>query len=239
MPRIDAVLNKVLKKTNALSIARELIYNKYVLYAVFLAALFDLLYSIVKEDYLHCVLFILIGFLIAFFNKNMTVILTLTIAISTVIGNIIRGNKLKVEGFDDSTEKNADESSESNANPLSKLLGNNSKDEKDTKISTSLPSTDNANKTPKSDAQKPDAQKSDAQKPDTKNSDTKKSDAQKPDKAQLMEDLKEKALDLQETQQNIIQGFEKIEPYMDQAESIINSIQQTAQTIQGMRGMNK
>ena len=70
MPRVDTFFNKAMKKTDIVKTARDVIYNKYVLYAVFLAALFDLLYSVVKEDYLYCSLFILIGFLIAFFNIN-------------------------------------------------------------------------------------------------------------------------------------------------------------------------
>ena len=53
--------------------------------------------------------------------------------------------------------------------------------------------------------------------------------------AKLMEDLKEKAMDLQDAQKNIINGFEKIEPYMNKAESLIGEIQNTAKTIQEMR----
>jgi hypothetical protein len=53
--------------------------------------------------------------------------------------------------------------------------------------------------------------------------------------AHLMEKLKENALDLQDAQKQIINGFEKIEPYMNQAETIIGDIQATAKTIQEMR----
>jgi hypothetical protein len=53
--------------------------------------------------------------------------------------------------------------------------------------------------------------------------------------AKLMDSLKEKALDLQDAQKQIISGFQKIEPYMDKAETLIGEIQNTAKTIQGMR----
>jgi hypothetical protein len=199
MPRVDAFFNKTMKKTDIVKTAREMIYNKYVLYAVFLAALFDLLYSVVKEDYLYCALFILIGFLIAFFNKNMTVILTLTMAFATILRNILRGNGLKVEGFENGTIKNPDdEVPEENANT------------EDSSISKKLL----ASETFKSEYE---------DKPKTTTP------------AKLMDDLKEKALDLQDAQKNIINGFEKIEPYMDKAETLIGDIQKTALTIQGMR----
>jgi hypothetical protein len=56
--------------------------------------------------------------------------------------------------------------------------------------------------------------------------------------SQMMDVLKEQALDLQDAQKHIIDGFEQIAPHMDRAETLIGSIQQTAQTIQGMRDMH-
>ena len=191
MSRINAVFNKTFKKTDILKTAREVIYNKYVLYAVFLAAIFDLLYSVVKEDYVYCVLFILIGFLISFFNKNMTVILTLTMAFATILRNVLRGNVLKVEGFEEGSEEEEEEEQEVGgfSNMDSKSIGTEKKE------GPSKPTTP----------------------------------------SKLMESLKEQALDLQDAQKHIITGFEKIEPYMDKAESLIGSIQETALTIQDMR----
>lgn len=162
------------KTTNLLSTARAVIYNKYVLYLVFIFALFDLLSSAVKYDYLYCTLFILVGFVTAFFNKNMTVILTITIAVSNIISSILRGTVLKVEGFEGEEEENHEMVDDETSSP---------------------------NETP----------------------------------AHLMEDLKEKALDLQDAQKHIITGFEKIEPYMNKAENLIGEIQDTAKTIQELR----
>jgi hypothetical protein len=58
-----------------------------------------------------------------------------------------------------------------------------------------------------------------------------------PTPTKLMENLKEQALDLQDAQKQILSGFEMIAPHMDRAETLIGSIQNTAQTIQGMRDM--
>jgi hypothetical protein len=69
----------------------HLIHNKFVLYFVFFIALLNLFFSAVKGDYLFCALFILIGFITAFFNKNMTVILVLTTAVSNILRVLIRG----------------------------------------------------------------------------------------------------------------------------------------------------
>jgi hypothetical protein len=193
------MFGKSLKKPNIIGTAKGIIYNKYVLYVVFLAALVDLLYSAVREDYTYCILFVLVGFLVAFFNKNMTVILTLTIAVSTILRNLIRGNEVKVEGFD--------------SEEPDKLAGTTPK---------------------KKTTKKEEVETTDEEKPGSNATET-------PKKTQtaLMNSLKNQALDLQEAQQNIIKGFEEIEPYMNQAESLIDSIQNTALTIQDMRNNKK
>lgn len=183
------MFGKNLKKSNIMGTAKGIIYNKYVLYVVFLAALIDLLYSAVKEDYTYCILFVLVGFLVAFFNKNMTVILTLTIATSTILRNLIRGTGVNVEGFEEELEN---------------------------KSATHVPKDK-------------DSTESMVNKPDT----TTKPSSTKP--TATMEKLKQDAFELQDAQKQIINGFEKIEPYMNKAEALIGSIQETAESIQAMR----
>ena len=236
MPRIDSFLSKTMKKTNILSTAKEIIYNKYVLYAVFLAALFDLLYSAVKQDYVYCILFILVGFLIAFFNKNMTVILTLTMACSNILRNVIRGNGMEVEGMKEGSTSVEDDTNEpsnvmnglnhSKGNSLNKLFGGDTDDlskmvSGNVSVTSSSPLATSGNVSVSSSV---------PLKKKNEEEDT-------PSPTKLMESLKEQALDLQDAQKKILSGFEKIEPHMDRAESLIGSIQETAQTIQGMRNM--
>ena len=200
------------KHTNIVNTARAVIYNKYILYLVFVAALFNLLYSAVNLDYLYCILFVLSGFLVSFFSKNMTVILTLTMAISTILRNVISGSGLNVEGFEESekSEKSEDDSESVKKNatePEENTVNKDDKDDKDNK----------------------------GDKESSKKTDSKVNSASAPTPANLMNKLKENALDLQDTQKEIISGFEKIEPYMNKAESLIGSIQDTALTIQEMR----
>lgn len=93
--------------TNINKTARSIIYNKFVLYFVLLVALLNLLFSAIKGDYLFCALFVLIGFVAAFFNKNMTVILVVTVATANIIRVLIRGGK-----FEGMKEKMSDEEEE-------------------------------------------------------------------------------------------------------------------------------
>lgn len=104
--QINTLFEKVFKKADVFNKPTSIIYNTFVLYAIFAISLINLLYSAVLEEYLYCILFILIGFIISFFSKNMTVILTLTIAIATIINNIISGKEINVEeGFETTKPK--------------------------------------------------------------------------------------------------------------------------------------
>ena len=137
----------------------------------------------------------------------MTVILTLTMAISTILSNIIKGGKLSVEGLETKTEP---ETKPESSEPVEEMVADTTKTNKPTAKPTSSPKNVEPKKVEHAPTTSP---------------------------SQLMETLKDQALDLQEAQKHIIDGFEKIEPHMDRAETLIGSIQQTAQTIQGMRNM--
>jgi hypothetical protein len=194
-------------KTNDVeNVAKSIIYNKYVLYIVFFIALLNLLYAAVENNYLYCALFVLIGFLTSFFNKNMTVILTITIACATVIGNIILGKKMQLEeglsnidpGDDENVSANMIDSSKGNSD--NRLIGE--------LINRTVPNT---------------------------SGNTVAGNASSQPSSTLVASLQTQAIDLQDAQKNIIKGFETISPYMDKAENIINSIQTTAQTIQNIK----
>jgi Sec-independent protein translocase protein TatA len=189
-------------------IVKNVLHNKYVLYFVFVVALMNLLFSVVQQDFLYCTLFILIGFLVAFFNKNMIVVLVLTMSVATVLRTIISGSGLKVEGFKEGAETN-EEDSESD------------KKESDKKEKVS-------------ESDKKGSDKKEMASESDKNTTTTKTD--KETKLQLMNDMKQDAVTLMSVQKDIINGFQTIEPHMNRAESLIGSIQETAKTIQGMRG---
>lgn len=100
--------------TDIANTAKAFIYNKFVLYFVLLVALLNLLFSAVKGDYLFCALFVLIGFVSAFFNKNMTVILVVSMATANIIRVLIRGGNFegmatKNKAMSDDSEDKEDE----------------------------------------------------------------------------------------------------------------------------------
>ena len=203
------VRNTFFGKTYDVSnVTKGIIYNKYVLYAVFVIALFNLLSAAVEQNYLYCVLFVLIGFLTSFFNKNMTVILTITIASATVISNIVIGKKMKLE--EGLANKNADPANDRNisANYIDSSRGNADNRLIGHLINGNVPTT---------------------------SGNTIAGNASSQPSTALVSSLQTQAIDLQDAQKKIIQGFEEISPYMDKAENIISSIQTTAQTIQQIK----
>ena len=218
MVYLENFFKKSFKKSNVMN---GIIYNKYVLYAVFVAALFDLLNSVVNQDYLHSVIFILVGFLIAFFNKNMTVILTLSIAISTDLRNVIRGTSIKLEGFKEPDESD-DDDTDDDANRELQMEDKNTQSSKDSdsKLKTKLEVGNESKSSKKS----------------SKSNSSKlggSTDTYQDEKS--MQELKGLAEELQKAQVDILSGFGQIEPHMDKAEKIIEEIQGVAQTIQGFR----
>jgi hypothetical protein len=111
--------------TDIANTAKAFIYNKFVLYFVLLVALLNLLFSAVKGDYLFCALFVLIGFVSAFFNKNMTVILVVSMATANIIRVLIRGGNFegmvtKKESMSDDSEDKEDKKKEDKDAPGSK-----------------------------------------------------------------------------------------------------------------------
>ena len=159
----------------------SLLYNRYVLYLVFAIALANLFVSAVNGDFIFVTFFLLVGFVMSFFTKNMMVILVLTLGVANVLKFASRGS---MEGFDDKKEKEPMED-ESESDPKKK----------------------------------------------------------KATKVELVEQVKSDAEQLIEAQKNIIDGFEKIDPYMKQAEGLIGEIDKTAKKIEAfnretMRGRN-
>ena len=59
--------------------------NVYVLYAIFLIAVGNLFYLLLENNILFVMIFMIIGFLTSFFNKNMIVILTTTLVFTNIL----------------------------------------------------------------------------------------------------------------------------------------------------------
>lgn len=224
--------NRMFKRANLLNTAKNVLHNKYVLYFVFAAALIDLLHASVKQDYLYCTLFVLIGFLTAFFNKNMIVILVVTMATATIIRSIIRGTGVKVEGLETKDDEDTTKDTVKDAfKDTAKDTTKKPDDSNDAKDATST--------SEKSD--KPDNHSNVAAVGANLSVDSSGvkgstlSSSKTMDKTALYKDMQKNAVELMSVQKDIINGFQTIEPHMSRAESLIGSIQQTAETIQGMR----
>jgi hypothetical protein len=84
--------------------------NVYVLYAIFLIAVGNLFYLLLENNILFVMIFMIIGFLTSFFNKNMIVILTTTLVFTNILkyGIGIR----HTEGLENDDKKEPDDKKE-------------------------------------------------------------------------------------------------------------------------------
>jgi hypothetical protein len=95
--------NKVSKNMMSKSLLKtDLLHNKVFLYVVFALSLANLLIWIVGGDIVNVIIFLLVGFLTAFFSKNMIVILLFALVVSNVIKFGIHVGK---EGFSEGVEE--------------------------------------------------------------------------------------------------------------------------------------
>ncbi len=87
-----------------------LLHNRYFLYFIFLLALLDFLYLGYIEDIESVSVFILVGILTAFFNKNMIVVLLSTLIVTNVL-KYTGIEKALTEGLENPSDE-ADEENE-------------------------------------------------------------------------------------------------------------------------------
>ena len=86
------------KKDSYLNSDKSILYNRGVLYFIFILALGYLFYILTTNDFFTLSIFVIIGFLTSFFSKNMVVILSLAMAVSFIFKF---GTKIRAEGFED------------------------------------------------------------------------------------------------------------------------------------------
>lgn len=176
----------------------SILHNRFVLYFVFFVALSNLFISAFQKDFLFCTYFILIGFILTFFNKNMIVVLILTIVFANIlrISSVSQRDGFGIEGMEDKEagKEGADET----------LQYTEIEDDKKSKTESD-------------------------KKPAAAASTDKKNDKSKSD---MVDSIKKDAEKLIDTQNKIIGGFEKIDPYMKQAEQLIEKIDSTAKQIE-------
>ena len=85
-----------------------ILHNRYLLYAVFIIALADFLYLGSIRDMTSVFVFVLIGLLVSFFNKNMIIILSSGMIVANVLKYGGINQRLVVEGFEEGIEDEED-----------------------------------------------------------------------------------------------------------------------------------
>jgi hypothetical protein len=152
-----------------------------------------LLQAAIKQDYVFCALFILIGFITSFFNKNMIVILVIAMTFSVIVQSVLREDQIvPYEGFQEGSAEDKEDKVKESA--VSGKLSVDSEQKGCTMAGSS--------------------------------------------KLDLINNMKKDAVELMSVQNQIISGFQTIEPSMDRAEKLIDSIQSTAQNIQDLKDKN-
>jgi len=99
------------------SASGKILYNKWVLYFIFVVGIYDVIHFYQRGNITAVAIFVIVGFLTAFFSKNMIVVIVTAIAVSHIFAY---GNKMteglendkEDEGFDDDKEEGFDEEKE-------------------------------------------------------------------------------------------------------------------------------
>jgi ABC-type multidrug transport system fused ATPase/permease subunit len=94
---------KTFKWSEIQSRGNTILHNQYLLYFIFIIAIGNFFYLMMSNDIVSLIIFILVGFLTAFFSKNMIVILCVAMAITNILkyGTDIQN----VEGYKDASEE--------------------------------------------------------------------------------------------------------------------------------------
>ena len=95
---LENVLNKIWRLVPSAS--GKILTNKWILYFIFIVGIYDVIHFYQRGNSVAVAIFFIVGFLTAFFSKNMIVVIVSAIAVSHIVAY---GNKM--EGFDDKEEE--------------------------------------------------------------------------------------------------------------------------------------
>ena len=95
MKILPAFLDRYISHSKHMS--HTILYNKWVLYAVFVCVLLNVVHLVASDDLFSVVVLIISGFLTAFFSKNMVVIFCIALAVTFVVKY---GARATLEGLD-------------------------------------------------------------------------------------------------------------------------------------------
>ena len=100
--KMQYMLENVLHKIWQLvpSASGKILTNKWILYFIFIVGIYDVIHFYQRGNSMAVAIFFIVGFLTAFFSKNMIVVIVCAIAVSHIVAY---GNKM--EGFEDEEEE--------------------------------------------------------------------------------------------------------------------------------------
>lgn len=84
------------------------LHNKALLYFIFVISFGNFMLELMSGDFYFIIIYLLIGFLTTFFNKNMIVVLLM----SAIFANILKYGAQSVEGFDGEIDASSNDLSE-------------------------------------------------------------------------------------------------------------------------------
>lgn len=190
--------------------------SQIVLYLFLFMSVIQLFFFMNTNDFSSLIIFIMIGVLTSFFNKNMIVILCLSLAISNIIKYGVQGVRVS-EGFDPEVElsKEEDEIADNSIDnlddiPMKKLGGEKPLDGNGKKKSAETKKTADKKK-PAADTKKV----ADTKKPAANDKKAKKTE-------ELKNELKIEFPEFKDIQKEIIAGIDKINPLLKKAENYMN-----------------
>ena len=89
------------------SASGKILYNKWILYFIFVVGIYDVVHFYQRGNIMAVAIFFIVGFLTAFFSKNMIVVIVSAIAVSHIVayGNRMTEGLDEKEGLEDDEEK--------------------------------------------------------------------------------------------------------------------------------------
>jgi hypothetical protein len=180
-----------------------ILHNRIILYFISFLALIDILYLLNSGDIISFLIFIFVGLLTSFYNKNMIVILVITLSITHVFK--YGSSAYKREGLENKNSKNHDYDDDDEYND--QYIGDNTKVDKEVdklvdKVSDKV--SDKVDSVLDSVSSKRDSV---------------------PNKTELKKELKDDYKDFQKIQKDIISAMTTLEPKLKKAEDFVQKFE--------------
>ena len=171
---------------------KSILYNQWILYFISFLAIVDFIALCGMKDWFSVVIFASVGFLVTFFNKNMLVVLSIAMVVTHILKYGIQSSRVH-EGFDDSEGIEGIEGIEGNEGNEG-IEGNEENEENEDNEETALYEDDMEMNN------EPEEQKS---------------------KMSKFMDLKQEFPEFKKIQKQILDGVNKMNPLLNQAENFI------------------